>query len=189
MWPQCDDFIHVGTMRPYSDNFFRLCPYCAADDWGQSLFQWGGGWYDSGTIATHRSMQADTFHCILVKLCRRRQISAYRKTWRLFACAKLMTNYSPFLCIKPSQHLVISVCPIYNCLYPHSYVTSLSLIIFKIIPHPMTLLTAFPLQVIILYLFLYRLFSLAYCHITYLLSRSHIPSHRVHLTHFLNLFS
>jgi hypothetical protein len=31
------------------------------------------------------------------------------------------------------------------------YVTYLSLIIFKIIPHPMTLLTAFPLQVIILY--------------------------------------
>jgi hypothetical protein len=31
------------------------------------------------------------------------------------------------------------------------YVTYLSLIIFKIIPHPMTLLTAFPLQVIILH--------------------------------------
>jgi hypothetical protein len=27
---QRDDFIHVGTMRPYSDNFFRLRPllYC-----------------------------------------------------------------------------------------------------------------------------------------------------------------
>jgi hypothetical protein len=32
-----------------------------------------------------------------------------------------------------------------------SYATYLSLIIFKIIPHPMTLLTAFPLQVIILH--------------------------------------
>jgi hypothetical protein len=31
------------------------------------------------------------------------------------------------------------------------YVIYLSLIIFKIIPHPMTLLTAFPLQVIILH--------------------------------------
>jgi hypothetical protein len=30
MWPQRDDFIHVGTMRPYSDNFFQLQPllYC-----------------------------------------------------------------------------------------------------------------------------------------------------------------
>jgi hypothetical protein len=32
-----------------------------------------------------------------------------------------------------------------------SYVIYLSLIIFKIIPHPMTLLTAIPLQVIILH--------------------------------------
>jgi hypothetical protein len=46
----------------------------------------------------------------------------------------------------------------------------------------MTLLTAFPLQVIILYLILYSLFSLAYCRITYLLSSSHIPSPRVCLT-------
>jgi hypothetical protein len=41
---------------------------------------------------------------------------------------------------------------VYNCLYPCYYVTYLSLIIFKIIPHPMTLLTVFPLQVIILHL-------------------------------------
>jgi hypothetical protein len=47
------------------------------------------------------------------------------------------------------------------------YTTYLSLIIFKIIPHPMTLLTAFPLQVIILYLFLYCVFSLTYYRITY----------------------
>jgi hypothetical protein len=53
----------------------------------------------------------------------------------------------------------------------------------------MTLLTAFPLQVIIPYLFLYRLVLLAYCWITYPLPRSHIPSHRVHLTHRLNPFS
>jgi hypothetical protein len=59
-----------------------------------------------------------------------------------------------------------------------SYVTYLSLIIFKIIPHPMTLLIAFPLWVIILYLILYSLFSLAYCHITYPLSSSHILSPR-----------
>jgi hypothetical protein len=53
----------------------------------------------------------------------------------------------------------------------------------------MTLLTAFPLQVIILYLFLYRLFPFAYYHITYLLPCSHIPSPRVRLTHHLNPFS
>jgi hypothetical protein len=70
-----------------------------------------------------------------------------------------------------------------------SYATYLSLIIFKIIPHPMTLLIAFPLQVIILYLILYCLFSLAYYRITYLLPYSHILSHRVCLTCHLNPFS
>jgi hypothetical protein len=70
-----------------------------------------------------------------------------------------------------------------------SYVTFLSLIIFKIIPHPMTLLIAFPLQVIIPYLILYHLFSLTYYHITYLLSSSHILSPRVCLTHHLNPLS
>jgi hypothetical protein len=45
------------------------------------------------------------------------------------------------------------------------YVTFLSLIIFKIIPHPMTLLIAFPLKVILPYLILYYLLPLAYCHI------------------------
>jgi hypothetical protein len=69
-----------------------------------------------------------------------------------------------------------------------SYATSLSLINFKIIPHPMTLLTAFPVQVI-LYLILYRLLLLAYCRITYPLSSSHIPSPRIRLTHRLNPFS
>jgi hypothetical protein len=53
----------------------------------------------------------------------------------------------------------------------------------------MTLLTAFPLQVIILYLILYRLFSLAYYRITYPLPCSHILSPRVRLTHRLNPFS
>jgi hypothetical protein len=60
------------------------------------------------------------------------------------------------------------------------------MIIFKIIPHPMTLLVAFPLQVIILYLNFYHLFLLAYYRITYLLPCSHIPSHRVCLTRRLN---
>jgi hypothetical protein len=42
-----------------------------------------------------------------------------------------------------------------------SYATYLSLIIFKIIPHPMTLLTAFPLQVIILHLTYFCLLTIA----------------------------
>jgi hypothetical protein len=54
------------------------------------------------------------------------------------------------------------------------YATYLSLIIFKIVPHPMTLLIALPLQVIILYLILYCLFPLGYYRITYPLSSSHI---------------
>jgi hypothetical protein len=110
-------------------------------------------------------------------------------TRQLFAHTKSTTLCSPFLHIKPLKHPVFSVCPIYNRLYPCSYVTSLSLIIFKIIPHPMTLLTAFLLQVIILYLILYCLFSLAYCRITYPLPSSHILSPRVHLTRHLNPFS
>jgi hypothetical protein len=53
----------------------------------------------------------------------------------------------------------------------------------------MTLLIAFPLQVIVSYLILYRLLSLTYCHITYPLPSSHIPSSRVHPTHCLNPLS
>jgi hypothetical protein len=100
-----------------------------------------------------------------------------------------MTIWSPFLCIKPLQHPVILVCPVYNYLYPCYYVTYLSLIIFKIIPHPMTLLTAFPLQVIILHLKFYRLFSLAYYRMAYPLPCNHIPSPCICLTHRLNLSS
>jgi hypothetical protein len=52
--------------------------------------------------------------------------------------------------------------------------------------HPMTLLTAIPLQVIILHFIEYRLFSIAYCRITYPFPCSHIPSLRVHHTLCLN---
>jgi hypothetical protein len=53
----------------------------------------------------------------------------------------------------------------------------------------MTLLTAFPWQVIIPYLILYHLFPLAYYRITYLLPCSHILSPRICLTRHLNPFS
>jgi hypothetical protein len=49
----------------------------------------------------------------------------------------------------------------------------------------MTLLIAFPLQVIILYLNFYCLFSLAYYRITYPLPCRNILSHRIRLTHHL----
>jgi hypothetical protein len=43
-------------------------------------------WYDSGTIATHRPRPANAFRRISVKLCRRRQLPAYRKTTTLCRC-------------------------------------------------------------------------------------------------------
>jgi hypothetical protein len=113
----------------------------------------------------------------------------HTRRWQLSTYTNSSTFWSPFLCIKPLQCPVFLVCPAYYCLYPCSHVTSLSLIIFKIIPHPMTLLTAFPLQVIIQHLILYCLFSLIHCHITYPLSSSHILSPRVCLTCHLNPFS
>jgi hypothetical protein len=96
-----------------------------------------------------------------------------------------MTFHSPFYHIKPSKYPVFSVCPTCYCPSPVSYVIFLSLIIFKIIPHPMTLLIAFPLQVIVSYFILHCLVLLPYCFITYLLPSSHILSpcicHTCHL--------
>jgi hypothetical protein len=91
------------------------------------------------------------------------------KSWRLFTYTNSTTFCSPFYCIKPSKHLVFLVYP--ACYRPFlvSCVTFLSLIIFKIIPHPMTLLIAFPLQVIVSYFILHRLLLLLYHFITYLL--------------------
>jgi hypothetical protein len=50
----------------------------------------------------------------------------------------------------------------------------------------MTLLIAFPLQVIVSYFILHHFSSLTYHLITYLLPSSHILSHRVHHTHYLH---
>jgi hypothetical protein len=50
----------------------------------------------------------------------------------------------------------------------------------------MTLLIAFPLQVIVSYFILHCLLSLSHHFMTYLLPSSHIPSPRIHLTHYLN---
>jgi hypothetical protein len=133
-------------------------------------------------------MQAKAFRRILVKLQECRRLPAYKEddsphiqTRRLLALHSYASNHHNAQCSRSVLPITVSTLV--------SYVTYLSLIIFKIIPHPMTLLIAFPLQVIILYLILYGLFSLAYCRIIYLLSSSHIPSPRVHLTHRLNHFS
>jgi hypothetical protein len=53
----------------------------------------------------------------------------------------------------------------------------------------MTLLIAFPLQVIVSYFILHCLLLLPYHFITYLLPSSHIPSPRIHHTHHLNPLS
>jgi hypothetical protein len=136
-----------------------------------------------------RPMQAEAFQRISVKLCRMPMTShiyqlndpSHIQSRRHYALHSYASNPRNTRCSQSVPSITVSTLV--------SYVTYLSLIIFKIIPHPMTLLTAFPLQVIILYLILYGLFSLAYCCITYLLSRSYIPSPRVHLTCCLNPFS
>jgi hypothetical protein len=136
-----------------------------------------------------RPMQAEGFQRISVKLCKSRRLPAYKKpttlrTYKLVDFSlSILTHQNPrnARCSWSVPPVTISTLV--------SYVTYLSLIIFKIIPHPMTLLTAFPLQVIIPYLILYRLLSLNYCRITYPLSSSHIPSPRVRPTRHLNPFS
>jgi hypothetical protein len=136
-----------------------------------------------------RPMQAEAFRCISVKLCRMPTTSRiYQLDDPLHIQSRQHYALHSYASIPHNAQCSRSVLSI-NVSTLVSYVTYLSLIIFKIVPHPMTLLTAFPLQVIILYLILYGLFSLAYCHITYPLSSSHIPSPRVHLTHRLNPFS
>jgi hypothetical protein len=59
----------------------------------------------------------------------------------------------------------------------------------NIIPHPMTLLIAFPLQVIVSCFILHCLLLLTYHRITYLLPSSHILSPHVHHTCHLHPFS
>jgi hypothetical protein len=146
-------------------------------------------WYDSGTIPMRMLKWTEGFRRISVKLQQKPMTSCIREY-----------DDSTYIqtCWLPGLHSYASNCRNAQCSWSVppvtvstlvSYVTSLSLIIFKIIPHPMNLLTTFPLQVIILYLILYGLFSLAYYRITYLLSSSHIPSPRVRLTCHLNPFS
>jgi hypothetical protein len=89
-------------------------------------------WYTSDTIPTCRPKQAKGFWNISVKL---------QKSWWLLAYTKSMTSHSPFYCIKPSKCLVFLVC--HTCYHssPVSCVPFWSLIMFKIISHPIVVFT------------------------------------------------
>jgi hypothetical protein len=139
-----------------------------------------------------RPKQAKGFRSISVKLKKSRRLVTYTKPMtlhiykaddsphiqsrRLSAYTNSTTFHSPFYHIKLSKHPVFSVCPACYHPYPVSCVTFLSLIIFKIIPHPMTLLIAFPLQGIVSYFISHCFPSLTYHFITYPLPSSHILS-------------
>jgi hypothetical protein len=149
--------------------------------------QWAQ-WYAIGTVYMHRLMQAEGFLHISVKLWKlttsdiqKDDDSSHIQNQQQYA----LHSYASIPCNVWCSWSVLSI----TISTLVSYVTYLSLIIFKIIPHPMTLLTTFPLQVIIPYLILYYLFLLAYYRITYPLPCSHIPSPHVLLTHCLNPFS
>jgi hypothetical protein len=132
-------------------------------------------WYTLGTIPTHRPKPVEGFQRISVKLQKSQQLSAYRKPTTL--------------CLYKLDNILLSILPHQTVTMPGVLYLLCSLIIFKIIPYPMTLLIVFPLQVIISYLILYCLLSLPHCHITYLLPSSHIPSPCVCPTRHLNPFS
>jgi hypothetical protein len=139
-------------------------------------FKWR--WYDLGTISTHRPMQAKGFWHISVKLCKSQWLPTYKKLMTLYTY-KLVDIWLFIL-----THQSLAMPSVLSLSHPFPSLPSFP--ISDHLPHPMTLLTAFPLQVIILYLILY---GLAYCRITYLLSSSYIPSPRVHLNCHLNPFS
>jgi hypothetical protein len=144
-------------------------------------------WYDLDTIPMCRLKQAKGFRCILVKLC---------KSWWLPAYKKPMT-----LCTYKLINIWLSILTHRSLATPG--VLGLSCLLLSLPLFPMLLsylwssLRSFPIPWPCLLLFhckssfhiLFCLFLLAYCHITYPLSSSHIPSPRVHLTHRLNPFS
>jgi hypothetical protein len=79
-WMSCDKQCGCSAMTLYTweqwallQRIFPTPPHIVlwthADDWGQSLFQWGGGWYATGTLSMHRPKPAKASRCISVKLC------------------------------------------------------------------------------------------------------------------------
>jgi hypothetical protein len=145
MRPQRDDFIHMGTMRPSADGFFQLRPllFCG-----------------------HVRMTEDS-HCFSEEEDDTPQVSypsvdqsqptlsnVYQSSYAECRCNDSSHTQSRRHCTPHSYHSNAwrsrSV-PLIIVFILISYDTHLSLIIFKIIPHPMTLLTAIPLHVIILH--------------------------------------
>jgi hypothetical protein len=142
---QCDDFIHVGTMRPSADGFFRLRPllYC------------GHVWMTEDSHCFSEE-EDDTPQVPYPRVDRSRPTvsDTYQTSYAECRCDDSSHTQSRRHSTLHSYHSnarrswsVPSII-IYTLV---SYIIYLSLIIFKIIPHPMTLLIAFPLQVIILH--------------------------------------
>jgi hypothetical protein len=91
-------------------------------------------------------------------------------------------EFKDFIDLSGYTDPVFLVCPACYHPSPVSCVPFLSLIMFKIIPHPMTLLIAFSLQVIVSYFILHCFSLLPYHFMTYPLPSSHIPSPHIHHT-------
>jgi hypothetical protein len=99
-------------------------------------------WYATGTLSMCRPKLAKAFQRILVKLCSAN--SLHTQSWQQSTLHSYVSN-----CSNAQRSWSVPSIIVYTLI---PYTIYLSLIIFKIIPHPMTLLTAFPLQVIILHL-------------------------------------
>jgi hypothetical protein len=96
-WKRCDEQCSRSPMTLYTweqwgstltifSNSTPIVLWTHVDDWGQSLFQWGRGWYTIGTTSMHRPKQADSFQCISAKLGKRWWLLAYKKTMTLCTC-------------------------------------------------------------------------------------------------------
>jgi hypothetical protein len=82
-------------------------------------------WYDSGTIPTHRLMQAEAFRRISVKLCKSRWLPAYKKTMTL--CTYKLVNFLLSILMHQTvatpgvlslSHLLLSL-PLFPMLLPY----------------------------------------------------------------------
>jgi hypothetical protein len=98
-------------------------------------------WYATGTLSTRRLKLAKSFRRISVKYAEcRHDDTSHMQSRRHISLHSYHSNARRSRSVPPTIVYTLVL-----------YVTYLSLIIFKIIPHPMTLLIAIPLQVIILH--------------------------------------
>jgi hypothetical protein len=97
-------------------------------------------WYATGTLSTHRLKPAEAFRGISVKYAECRcDDTLHTQSWRHLTLHSYHSN------ARRSRSVPSII--VYTLVLHATYL----LIIFKIIPHPMTLLIAIPLQVIILH--------------------------------------